>query len=322
MNSVVESSEVPTISDVKQAAVVIEEFAHRTPVVTSQSLDERYGFELFLKCENLQRGGAFKFRGAINAVSRLTDEQKSAGVITHSSGNHGAALALAGNLFGVSVTVVVPHTAPQAKKQALAGYGAEIIYCEPTFQSRESTVREIQGKTGATFVPPFNYFDVIAGQGTAALELLEQVGELDAIIAPVGGGGLISGTCIVASQRETPIPVYAAEPANADDAFRSKRTGEHATIENPQTVADGLRTSLGPLTWPFVRDIVQDVVTVSEEEIIEATKFVWARTKQIIEPSSAVAIAALTKPEFSVPKKSRVGVIITGGNLDLDNLPW
>ncbi len=313
---------VPKLVDVEAAALIVRQHAHLTPVVTSRLLDEKFGYQLFLKCENLQRAGAFKFRGAVHSISRLTPEQKLAGVITHSSGNHGAALALAGSIFGVSTTVVVPRTAPQVKKDAVIGYGANVVYCEPTVKSRESTVEKIQRETGAKFIPPFNYPDVIAGQGTAALELIEQVPDLDAIIAPVGGGGLISGTCIAASQRSVPIPVFAGEPANADDAFRSKQSGQLVTIDNPQTIADGLRTSLGSLTWPFVRDVVQQVITVTEQEIVDTTKFVWTRTKQIVEPSSAVAIAAVGKTEFPVEKDSRIGVIITGGNLDLDDLPW
>ena len=313
---------LPTLDDVEAAALVVKQYAHRTPVITSQSLDQKYGHQVFLKCENLQRVGAFKFRGAINSVSRLTPDQKSAGVITHSSGNHGAALALAAQIFKVDVTVVVPETAPEVKKNAILGFGAKVVYCEPTLQSRESTMKEIQSRTGAAIIPPFNYFDVIAGQGTAALELLEQVPNLDAIVTPVGGGGLVSGTCIVASSQTNLIPVFAAEPANADDAYRSKQSGELIEIGNPSTVADGLRTSLGSLTWPFVRDVVKQVVTVSEEEIIDTTRFVWMRTKQLIEPSSAVAVAALQNPEIQLEKNSRVGVIITGGNVDLDNLPW
>jgi threonine dehydratase/serine racemase len=310
------------IDDVEDALEVVSAYAHRTPIVTCQSLDKIVGHQLFLKCENLQKVGAFKFRGAINAVSRLTDEQKSAGVITHSSGNHGQALALAAKIFSVSATIVIPENAPQVKKDAVAGYGANVVFCEPTLAAREQTVETIQAKTGATFIPPFNHPHIIAGQGTAALELIQQTNSLDAIVAPVGGGGLISGTAIVANDQEPPIPVFASEPAGADDAFRSKQAGELIPQTAPNTIADGLLTSLGSLTWPFVRDFVEAVITVDDDEIIAATKLVWTRTKMIIEPSCATAVAAVMKDTFPLPKNSRVGIIISGGNVDLDKLPW
>jgi len=315
-----------SIADVQRAAQVVQEHVHRTPIVTCSALNSKCGYQIFFKCENLQKVGAFKFRGAINALANLSDAEKKRGVITHSSGNHGQALALAGKTFSIPVTVVMPNNAPSVKKEAVVEYGADVVFCEPTLEARESTVERIRSTSGATLVPPFDHPDIIAGQGTAALELIEQVSEmdesLDALIAPIGGGGLISGSCVVGQANTPPIPVYASEPTGADDAFRSKKSGELVPSDSPNTIADGLLTSLGTNTWPFVRDVVEQVITVSDEEIVTAMKLMWARAKLVVEPSSATAFAALVSPDCTLPAGSKVGMIISGGNVDLSSLPW
>ena len=312
---------LPTIDDIHQAATRIKPFAHRTPVLTCRSLDQRVGGELFFKCENLQKVGAFKFRGACNTVFSLSDEEAQRGVATHSSGNHGAAVALAAQLRGIPARVVVPDNAPKVKSEAIAGYRADIVWCEPTQQSRESTLAEVVRETGARFIPPCNDPLVIAGQGTAALELLEDAPALDLILAPIGGGGLISGIALATAAQSPSTQVIAVEPAGADDAFRSLQTGEIQPSINPQTIADGLRTSLGELTFAVIQQHVAQIVTVSEDAIASAMRQVWERMKLIIEPSSAVPVAALLERQIDVTGK-RVGVVITGGNVDLGHLPW
>ncbi len=311
----------PTIIDIRQAAERIKPYAHRTPVLTNESLNQQVGSQVFLKCENLQKVGAFKFRGACNAVFSLSDEEAARGVCTHSSGNHAAALALAARMRGIPAYIVMPSNAPQVKKDAVAGYGGRITFCEPTLEARESTLDGIRLDTGATVVHPYNDERVIAGQGTAALELLEDVPDLDVIIAPVGGGGLLSGTSIAATEIKKGIRVIAGEPEMADDAFRSMQAGEIIPSVNPKTIADGLLTSLGNLTFPIIQKNVEQIVTVSEAGIIASMKFVWERAKIIIEPSSAVAIGVLWEKKIDL-RGLKVGVIISGGNVDLKKLPW
>ncbi len=276
---------------------------------------------MFLKCENFQKVGAFKFRGACNAVYSLSDEEAARGVCTHSSGNHAAALALAAKLRGIPAYIVMPDNAPSVKKNAVAGYGGLITFCEPTLAARESTLDKIRLDTGATVVHPYNDERVITGQGTAALELLEDVPDLDVVIAPVGGGGLLSGTAIAATEIKKGIRVIAGEPEMADDAFRSMQAGEIIPSENPKTIADGLLTSLGELTFPIIQQRVEQIVTVSEAGIIESMKYVWERAKIIIEPSSAVAIGVLWEKKIDL-RGLKVGVILSGGNVDLEKLPW
>ncbi len=311
----------PTLNDIRQAAERIRPYAHRTPVMTNESLNQRVGAQVFLKCENLQKVGAFKFRGACNAVYSLTDEQAAHGVCTHSSGNHAAALALAARMRGIPAYIVMPNNAPSVKKNAVAGYGGLITFCEPTLEARESTLDRIRQETGATVVHPYNDERVIAGQGTAALELLEDIPDLDVVIAPVGGGGLLSGTAIAAIETKKGIRVIAGEPEMADDAFRSMQAGEIIPSKNPTTIADGLLTSLGTLTFPIIQGRVEQIVTVSEAGIIASMKFVWERAKIIIEPSSAVAIGVLWEKKIDL-SGLKIGVIISGGNVDLENLPW
>lgn len=310
-----------TLNDILKAAERIRPYAHRTPVLTNASLNQQVDAQVFLKCENLQKVGAFKFRGACNAVYSLSDEEAALGVCTHSSGNHAAALALAARMRGIPAYIVMPNNAPSVKKNAVAGYGGLITFCEPTLQARESTLEQIRHDTGATVVHPYNDERVIAGQGTAALELLEDVPDLDVIIAPVGGGGLLSGTSIAATETRKGIRVIAGEPEMADDAFRSMAAGTIISSDNPKTIADGLLTSLGTLTFPIIRQRVEQIVTVSEAGIIDAMKYVWERAKIIIEPSSAVAIGVLWEQKIDL-SGLKIGVIISGGNVDLQKLPW
>ena len=311
----------PTLNDIRAAAQRIKPYAHRTPVLTNESLNQQVGAQVFLKCENLQKVGAFKFRGACNAVYSLSDEEAARGVCTHSSGNHAAALALAARMRGIPAYIVMPNNAPSVKKNAVAGYGGLITFCEPTLEARESTLDRIRLDTGATVVHPYNDERVITGQGTAALELLEDIPDLDVIIAPVGGGGLLSGTSIAATEIKKGIRVIVGEPEMADDAFRSMQAGEIIPSKNPKTIADGLLTSLGTLTFPIIQKNVEQIVTVSEAGIIESMKYVWERAKIIIEPSSAVAIGVLWEQKIDL-SGLKVGVIISGGNVDLAKLPW
>ena len=311
----------PTLNDIRAAAQRIKPYAHRTPVLTNESLNQQVGTQVFLKCENLQKVGAFKFRGACNAVYSLSDTEAARGVCTHSSGNHAAALALAARMRGIPAYIVMPNNAPSVKKNAVAGYGGLITFCEPTLEARESTLDRIRLDTGATVVHPYNDERVITGQGTAALELLEDIPDLDVIIAPVGGGGLLSGTSIAATEIKKGIRVIAGEPEMADDAFLSMQAGEIIPSKNPKTIADGLLTSLGTLTFPIIQKNVEQIVTVSEAGIIESMKYVWERAKIIIEPSSAVAIGVLWEQKIDL-SGLKVGVIISGGNVDLAKLPW
>ena len=311
----------PTLNNIRQAAERIRPYEHRTPVLTNESLNRQVEAQVFLKCENLQKVGAFKFRGACNAVFSLSDEEAARGVCTHSSGNHAAALALAARMRGIPAYIVMPSNAPQVKKDAVAGYGGMVTFCEPTLAARESTLDRIRLDTGASVVHPYNDERVIAGQGTAALELLEDVPDLDVIIAPVGGGGLLSGTSIASTGIKEGIRVIAGEPEMADDAFRSIQAGEIIPSENPKTIADGLLTSLGDLTFPIIQKNVEQIVTVSEADIVASMKFVWERAKIIIEPSSAVAIGVLWEKKIDL-RGLKIGIIISGGNVDLGKLPW
>jgi len=289
--------------------------------MTCESLNQRTGTRVYLKCENLQKVGAFKFRGACNAVFSLSDDQAARGVVTHSSGNHAQALALAAKLRGIPAYIVIPNNAPQVKKNAVAGYGGRITFCEPTLEARESTMDRIRLDTGATVVHPYNDERVIAGQGTAALELLDSIPDLDAVIAPVGGGGLLSGTSIAAKGLKPNVRIIAAEPEMANDAYRSIKEGRILPSENPKTIADGLLTSLGTLTFPIIRQNVEQIVTVSERGIVEAMRFVWERAKIVIEPSAAVAVGVLWEGKIDLTNL-KVGVILSGGNVDLNKLPW
>jgi len=312
---------LPTFSDIEKAHERIRPFIHHTPVLSSQSINQIVGAKLFFKCENLQKVGAFKFRGACNSVFSLSEEEARNGVCTHSSGNHAAALALAARIRGIPAYIVMPDNAPEIKKIAVAGYGAQITYCIPTLEARESTLKKVANETGATEIHPYNYFNVICGQGTAAKELIEEIGQLDIVMAPVGGGGLLSGTALSAKTLLPGVKVIAAEPDGADDAFRSFYSKTLLPSVAPKTIADGLLTSLGSLTFQIVLNEVDQIVTVSEEKIVEAMRMIWERMKIIIEPSSAVPLAAILEGKLEV-KGKKVGIILSGGNVDLDNLPF
>ena len=312
---------IPTYDDVLAAHERVRPYIHRTPILTSRFINELTGAELFFKCENLQKAGAFKARGASNAVFSLTDEQAAKGVATHSSGNHGTCLSYAAGRRGIPCTVVMPRTAPQAKKDAVKGYGGRVVECEPSTSSREAVFAEVVAESGAEFVHPYNDWRVIAGQATCSAELIEQVEGLDAVVAPIGGGGMISGTCLTLSNLAPKTRIYAAEPLNADDAARSFRAGRIIADDAPNTVADGLKVPLKELTWHFVRNNVSGILTATEDEIVEAMKLIWKRMKIVMEPSSAVPLATILKIRDLFAGK-RVGLIITGGNVDLDKLPW
>jgi len=309
------TSHAVNASDILAAAARIAGYVHRTPVLTCSTLDALAGRSLFFKCENLQKVGAFKYRGATNAVRKLSDDEAARGVVTHSSGNHAQALALAARVRGIPAHIVMPRTAPSVKKAAVLGYGGIVTECEPNLAAREAAAADIVARTGGTLIPPFDHPDVIAGQGTAALELLAAVPDLDAIIAPVGGGGLLSGVAIAAEGRR----VFAAEPLGADDAARSKAAGRFIPQTAPNTIADGLLTSLGELTWPIVRDRVERIFTVTDDQIRAAMRLVWERMKLIVEPSGAVGLAAVLSDEFrAVSGVNRVGIVFSGGNVNLD----
>jgi threonine dehydratase len=314
-------TQFPTFSDIEDAAQRIRPFAHRTPVLRSSWFDEQAGAELFFKCENFQKAGAFKFRGACNAVMNLPETVKRKGIITHSSGNHGQAVALAARLNGYTATIVMPENAPKVKVEAVRSYGAGIVFCESTIKSREETAQKIITESGASFIHPYNHTDVIAGQGTAAKELLEEVPGLDMIVAPVGGGGLMSGTLVAAKEVKPKIMVTGAEPEWADDAYRSLKSGKIEPVLRTDTVADGLRTSLGSLTFQIIHKKLDDLVTVPETSIIREMRNVWERMKIIVEPSSAVPVGAIMDQKVDVRGK-KIGIILTGGNVDLDVLPW
>lgn len=307
---------IPTLDDVRAAARRIEPYAHRTPVLTSRSIDSITNARLFFKCENLQRVGAFKFRGAMNTVMSLTDTEAARGVATHSSGNHAAALTLAASLRGIEAHIVMPRTAPPVKKEAVAGYGASITFCEPTLESRETTLEKIVQETGATFVHPYNDHRIIAGQGTAGLELLDEVPDLDVVMTPVGGGGLLSGTSISITSLSPSTRVIAAEPEGADDAHRSLKEGRIIPSVDPDTICDGLLTSLGDKTFTIIRNNVERIVTVSDQATIRAMRLVWERMKVVIEPSAAITLGVLLEKKIDLAGL-RIGIIFSGGNIDL-----
>lgn len=312
---------IPRYEDIQAAAEAIAPHVHRTPVLTSRQLDAISDASLFFKCENFQKVGAFKFRGATNAVMNLTEEQGANGVVTHSSGNHAAALAHAAVSRGVKAYIVMPSSAPEVKKRAVEGYGAEITYCEPTLEAREAAAAEVMATTGATMIHPFDNFHIIAGQGTAAMEMLHDMPVPDAVIAPVGGGGLLSGTAIAVRHLAPAAEIYGAEPILADDAARSLHTGTLQQALPPSTIADGLLTSLCDRTFTVIRENVNDILTVTEDQIVEAMRLIWERMKIVVEPSSAVPLAAvLANRALFIGKK--VGIIISGGNVDLAKLPF
>ncbi|WP_048647398.1 beta-hydroxyaspartate dehydratase BhcB [Nitratireductor soli] len=313
--------DIPTYADVEAAHERIAPHIHRTPVLTSTFMNDLIGASLFFKCENFQKAGAFKARGASNAVFGLDAAKAAVGVATHSSGNHALSLAYAAGRRGIPATVVMPRTAPEAKKAAVRGYGGRIVECEPSTSSREAVFAEVVAETGAEFVHPYNDARVIAGQATCSREMIDELGELDAVVAPIGGGGMVSGSCLTLSTIAPKTKVYAAEPKNADDACRSFKAGHIIADDAPETVADGLKVPLKELTWHFVSRHVEDVLTATEEEIVEAMRLIWQRMKIVMEPSSAVPLATIlkNKPLFA---GKRVGVIITGGNVDLGKLPW
>lgn len=313
--------ELPPPELIAEAAARLRGRVHRTPVMGSRTLDALADARLLFKCENFQRVGAFKYRGACHAVLSLPPAALQRGVATHSSGNHAAALACVARECGVPAYVVMPSTAPPAKRRAVAGYGAQIFTCEPTLAAREAGLAEVVARTGATFVHPFNDPAVILGQGTAALELLEEAGALDCVVVPVGGGGLAAGTALAVAARSPSTRVVAAEPAGADDAFRSLRDGVIYPSLNPRTIADGLLTSLGELTFALLRRYRVQVVTVAEDAIVRAMRLVWERMKLVIEPSAAVPVAAVLEGGVAAAGE-RVGIILSGGNVNLDALPW
>jgi threonine dehydratase len=307
-----------TFADVEDAAARLAGVAHRTPVLTSRSLDERVGAQVFLKCEGFQRAGAFKFRGAYNALSRLTEDEKRRGVLTYSSGNHAQAIALAARIVGTKATIVMPKDAPAAKREATEGYGARVVGYDPATEDRAAIARDLQAAAPMVLVPPFDHPHVIAGQGTAALELLEEVGELDALVVPCGGGGLLAGSALVAARRSPRCRVIGVEPELGDDGNRSFRSGTLETVHNPRTIADGARTpSLGLLTFPIIRALVADMATVSDEELLATVRFVWERMKVIVEPTGVLGLAAVMRGRV---KGARIGVVLSGANVDLATL--
>ena len=312
---------VTTLHHVERAYQIIKSLIHKTPVLTSQSVNSVIGGEVAFKCENFQKTGSFKMRGASNAVLSLSEEEAKRGVVTVSSGNHGAALSLAAKLNGIISHVVTPKNTQQVKVDAMKGYGANLVYCEPSVESRESTLLKVQQVTGAVPIHPYNDYRVISGAGTVALELINEIKDLDFIVVPIGGGGLISGIGVVVSSLLPNTKLIGVEPESADDALRSMKSGEIVPSNYPLTIADGLRSSLGEKTFPMIQNFVDDIHTVSEKEIISSMRFVWERMKIIVEPSSAVTFATiLNKPETFRGKKS--GVILSGGNIDLSYLPW
>jgi threonine dehydratase len=307
--------------DIRFAQDRIAPFIHKTPIFTCITLNKLFGCELFFKCENFQKVGAFKYRGATNAVAQLSDNEASKGVATHSSGNHAQALALAAAIKGIPAFIVMPKNAPLSKKEAVLGYGAQVIECEPTLEARELTLNQVVKETGASFIHPYNDDRIIAGQATCALEILEKIQDLNILIAPVGGGGLLSGTALAAHYFFRGTRVVGAEPSGADDAFRSIQTGHIIPSSNPKTIADGLLTSLGDRTFPIIQKYVERIFTVEDEVTIAAMKLIWQRMKIIIEPSAAVALAVVMAQKDYF-KNQRVAIILSGGNIDFDKIPF
>jgi threonine dehydratase len=310
-----------TFDAIRAAHARIRDKIHRTPVMTSQTLDELAGNRLFFKCENLQKVGAFKARGATNAVLLLSESEAARGVVTHSSGNHAAALARAAKLRGIPAYIVMPSNAPQAKQASVRRYGGEIILCEPTLAAREATAREVVQRTGASFIHPYDNLNVMAGQGTTAIELLEDVPDLDAILCPVGGGGQLSGIAVAAKAIRPQIRIIGVEPAAADDAARSLKEGRILPAGTPVTIADGLKTSLGEKPFAEIQRLVDDIVTVRETSIVQAMRLIWEVLKIIVEPSGAVSYAGVVEGSYK-SRDARIGLILSGGNLDLERLPW
>lgn len=311
----------PTLKDIKSAYATIQNYVHKTPVLTSELLNQKAGCELFFKCENFQKIGAFKYRGATHAILNLSDKQRQLGVTTHSSGNHAAALAKAASLHKVPAYIVMPKNAPTVKVEAVKSYGGQITFCEPTLEARELTLEKVQQNTGAVFIHPYDNFNVICGQGTACFELTKQIQEPDFILTPVGGGGLLSGTAITAKHRWKNTKVIAGEPEMANDAYQSFISGKLVPSINPNTIADGLKTSLSELTFSIIQKNVDAILTVSETAIIEAMQLIFLFLKIIIEPSSAVPLAAILQNKNRF-KNSKVAIILSGGNIDLTNLPF
>lgn len=312
---------IPTSKDVKEAVKRISPYVHHTPVLTSATIDSMLNASVFFKCENFQRMGAFKFRGAINAILQLSEDERARGVITHSSGNFAQALALAARTLETKAYIIMPSDAPRVKQEAVAGYGAQIIECAPGLKSRENATAAQQKKKGATFIHPSNNMNVILGNSTAIMEMASEVKTMDVVIAPVGGGGLIAGTALATNHLSYYIETIGAEPFGADDAFLSLKTGKIQPSINPKTIADGLKTQLGDLNFPIIQKFVSKIIRVEESEILESMKFVWERMKIVIEPSSAVAVAALFR-NSSEFKNRKVGVILSGGNVDITQLPF
>lgn len=311
----------PSLKDIELASERISSFIHRTPVLTNASINRFLDAEVYFKCENLQKVGAFKFRGATNAVLSLTADEAKNGVATHSSGNHAAALALAARQRDIKAFIVMPKNSSEIKKKAVKGYGAKIFFCDPTQQAREETLDEVVNQTEAIFIHPYNNYKIISGQATACLELMEEVHHLDIIIAPVSGGGLLSGTALSAAYISPGTEIIGAEPEGADDAFRSLQRGEIVPCVHPNTIADGLRSSLGTLTFPIIKKYVDRIMTTNDEYIVEAMRLIWERMKLIVEPSSAIALAILLSQQ-KIARNKKIGIILSGGNVDLDNLPW
>lgn len=321
MSTLPKLDHIPNLEEIRATHTAIQDFIHRTPVLTSTAINAIAEAEIFFKCENFQKIGAFKMRGGASAALRLTEAEKAKGVATHSSGNHAQAVARSAQVLGIPAYIVMPSNAPKIKQKATAGYGAEIILCEPTLASREATLEQVVAEKGATFIHPYNDYNVVAGQATAALELLEDTEALDIIMAPVGGGGLMSGTALTMTYLSPNTRIIGAEPAEVDDAHRSFHSGVLQKNETTNTVADGLRTSLGEKTLEIIRNYVEDIYLVEEEEIIAAMRLTWERMKIIIEPSCAVPLAAVLKYK-EVFKGQKIGIIITGGNVDVGSLPF
>ena len=308
-------------AEISDASSRISYYVHRTPLHRSKSIDQILNAQFYFKCENFQKVGAFKYRGATNAILQLSKEQLKGGVATHSSGNHAQALALAAKINKVKAYIVMPSNAPKSKRDAVIGYGAEVIDCAPTLQARESTLDQVVKEKNAHFIHPYNDYKIIAGQATAAKELIEDIPGLDYIIAPVGGGGLLSGTALSVKYYSQNTKVIGAEPSGADDAYRSLEKGEIVPSVNPQTIADGLLTSLGTKTFPIIKELVSQILTVEDAEIIEAMKLIWQRMKIVVEPSAAVPLAAVMK-NYNLFSTKRIGIILSGGNIDLNKLPF
>ena len=311
----------PTIREIRQAPERIGAYTHRTPVLSCIGINRMFDSEIFFKCENFQKAGSFKIRGATNAVFCLEQKEAFQGVATHSSGNHGGALAHAAAWRGIKAYVVMPENAPSVKQRAVTEYGAEIIFCKPTLEAREETLADVVARTGAAFIHPYNDYRVIFGQGTAGMELCEDISDMDVVMAPVGGGGLLSGTALAVFALSPNTQIVGAEPEKADDAYRSFHAGKIIPANKPMTIADGLRTSLGSLTFPIIRKLAKDILTVSEQDIISAMRLIWERMKIVVEPSAAVPLGALLTRTRQFSGK-RIGIILSGGNVDLGSLPW